>query len=79
MKPTPEIEADKFKDQCLAILNELDSEGLVITKQGRPIAQVFPYPMRPEDMIGCLKGKLVIYGDVFTTGERWDAAEGKLD
>ena len=79
MKPTPEIEAEEFNDQCLAILDELDSEGLVITKQGLPIARIFPCTMRPEDMIGCLKGKLVIYGDVFSTGERWNAAEGKLD
>ena len=79
MKPAPEIEADKFKDQCLTILDELDPAGFVITKQGRPIARLIPYPMRPEDLIGCLKRKIRFHGDLFSTGERWNAAEGKLD
>ena len=67
------IGAAKFKAQCLALLDELPPEGLVVTKHGRPVARVVPYPIEPEDLIGSLEGKIEIHGDVFTTGVRWDA------
>ena len=36
------IGAAKFKEQCLALLDQLDADGLVITKHGKPIARVVP-------------------------------------
>ena len=40
------IGAAKFKEQCLALLDQLDAEGLVITKRGKPVARVLPYESR---------------------------------
>ena len=37
------IEAGKFKEQCLALLDNLDAEGLIVTKHGKPVAHVVPY------------------------------------
>ena len=33
------IEAGKFKEQCLALLDDLDAEGLIVTKHGKPVAR----------------------------------------
>ena len=38
-----EIGAAKFKEQCLALLDNLDADGLIITKRGKPVARVIPY------------------------------------
>jgi len=37
------IAATAFKKQCLALLDKLPEEGLVITKHGRILARVLPY------------------------------------
>ena len=67
------IGAAKFKAQCLALLDELTPEGLIITKHGKPVARVTPYPPQPGHLIGSLAGKVEIHGDVLTTGVTWDA------
>ena len=68
-----EIGAAKFKEQCLALLDQLDADGLVVTKRGKPVARVLPYDSQGADLIGSLRHKVKIKGDVFTTGLRWDA------
>ena len=65
--------AAKFKEQCLALLDRLDPEGLVITKHGRPVARVLPYEREFNEVIGSLRGKIEIRGDIMSTGVRWNA------
>ena len=67
------IGAAKFKEQCLALLDRLDADGLIITKHGKPVARVVPYDNEGAELIGSLRHKIRIKGDVFTTGLRWDA------
>ena len=67
------VGAAKFKEQCLALLDRLDPEGLVITKHGRPVAKLIPFERQSASMIGALKGKIEVRGDVFSTGASWDA------
>lgn len=67
------IGAAKFKEQCLALLDNLDAEGLVVTKHGKPVARVVPYDRQCADLIGSLRHKVEIRGDIFSTGVRWDA------
>ena len=67
------IGAAKFKEQCLALLDRLGPEGLVITKHGKPVATVLPYPQESGDLIGILKGKVAIKGNIMSTGATWDA------
>jgi len=67
------VGAAKFKEQCLALLDRLDAEGLVITKHGRPVAKLIPFERQSASMIGALKGKIEVRGDVFSTGASWDA------
>jgi len=67
------IAAAKFKAQCLALLDEVDAEGLVITKHGRPVAKLIPFGGDSKSLIGALEGKVKIKGRILSTGVRWDA------
>ncbi len=65
------IEAGKFKEQCLALLDDLDADGLIVTKHGKPVARVVPYTSNEANLIGSLRHKVKVNGDVFTTGLQW--------
>jgi prevent-host-death family protein len=68
-----QIPAAKFKEQCLAILDEVDEEGIVITKRGKPVAKLVSIRAESAELIGVLEGKLEIKGDIMSTGVRWHA------
>jgi prevent-host-death family protein len=68
-----EIGAAKFKEHCLRILDEVDDEGLLITKRGRPVAKLSRVGVRSAALIGALDGKLAINGEIFSTGVAWRA------
>lgn len=68
-----EIPAAKFKQQCLALLEEVDPDGIIITKRGKPIAKLIPLGTHAASLIGSLRGKLKIKGDISSTGVKWDA------
>ena len=67
------IAASRFKEQCLALLDSVDPEGIVITKHGRPVAKLIPIRAESAGLIGSLKGKIKIKGKIFSTGLRWNA------
>ena len=69
------MNASKFKEQCLFLIDHLDGDGLVITKHGKPVAKVIPIESGCAHLIGPLKGKIRIHGDVFSTGLEWDAGK----
>jgi prevent-host-death family protein len=68
------IAAGKFKDICLKTLDEVAKTRapIVITKRGRPIAQLVPCMKRTAT--ASLAGSVLEEtGDPFGTGETWDA------
>ena len=81
------ITAAEFKESCLELLQQLDPEGLLITADGQPIARVMP--CQPGDagdaddagdartewaaLIGSLRGKAAVKGDIYGTGLSWSA------
>jgi prevent-host-death family protein len=67
------LSASTFKEQCLAILDDLDPEGIVITKHGRPVARVIPEESNCADLIGSMKGKMVVTGDLMSATLSWHA------
>ena len=67
------IDVADFKEQCPALLEQLDADGLIITKNGKPVAKVTSFNGRWADLIGCLRDQIEIKGDIFSTGIRWDA------
>jgi prevent-host-death family protein len=73
------INASKFKEQCLFLIDHLDADGIVITKHGKPVAKVLPIASGCAHLIGALKGKIRIHGDVLSTGLEWDAGKGIID
>jgi prevent-host-death family protein len=68
-----QLNASKFKEQCLALLDNLDPEGIVITKHGKPVARLVPVASECAGLIGSMKGKIKVKGDIFSTGIRWNA------
>lgn len=68
-----QIAAAKFKEQCLSLLDEVDQDGIVITKRGRPVAKLIPFAADSASLIGSLKDKLKIKGNIFSTAIKWDA------
>jgi len=67
------IGAAKFKEQCLSLLEKVDSEGIIITKHGKPLAKLIPVEIQSSGLIGKMKGKIKIKGDIMSTGLEWDA------
>lgn len=67
------IALTKFKEQCLSLLDQLDDEGLVITKHGKPIARIAPFSRQSEELIGSLKEDIRTHGLIYSTGLDWNA------
>ena len=65
--------AAKFKEQCLALLDHVDPEGIIITKHGKPVAKLVPIQTDSAKLIGSFKGKIKIKGNILSTGVKWDA------
>ncbi|MDE0335591.1 MAG: hypothetical protein OXI64_11575 [Defluviicoccus sp.] len=68
------IGAAKFKEQCLGLLDDLDPDGLIITKRGKPVARLLPFDRQHAELIGSLRDKVEIRGDILSTGIEWDAS-----
>ena len=68
------ISASEFKAKCLHILDHLGPQGVVITKRGKPVARVVPAKaVDNSKLIGLMKNKIVVRGDIFSTGRKWNA------
>lgn len=74
------IAISKFKATCLALIDQVHRTGkpLLITKRGKPVAQVGP-PIHEKpsnrDPIGAMAGTAEILGDIVEPlgEEDWDA------
>ncbi len=75
MKADATIPAGEFKSKCLKLLDEVAEtrKTLVITKRGKPVAQVVP--MSPQkSLFGAMKGSVTILGDIISPIDvEWDA------
>jgi prevent-host-death family protein len=67
------IGAAQFKERCLAILDEVGPEGIVVTKHGKPVAKLIPIEADSADLIGSLKNEIEVKGDILSTGVKWNA------
>ena len=66
------VSAAKFTEQCLALLDRVDLDGILITKHGKPVAKLVPVYTDNAKLIGSFKGKIKIKGSILTTGMKWD-------
>lgn len=61
------VAVSEFKAKCLALLDEVQKTriSLLITRFGRPVAEVVPYaPAAPASWMGSMKGEIEILGDI---------------
>jgi len=63
------IPAARFKAGCLKIMDEVKArrEPVLITKKGKPVAQLIPVEEPARDVFGCLAGELEIAGDILSS------------
>lgn len=73
LMPPRTVGAAQFKQHCLALLDSVGPEGIVITKHGKPVARLLPVGSEPAALLGSLKGKLRVTGDILSTGLGWHA------
>lgn len=45
----------------------------LVTRRGKPVAKLIPVERGGSALLGCLKGKIHVKGDLLSTGIRWDA------
>ena len=64
----------KFKATCLSVLDDVQKQKkrIVITKRGKPIAEVVPY-LKTDRKVS-LKGSVTFIGDIVSpvAGEDWE-------
>ena len=76
------IPAAIFKAECLRLMDEVARTGqpVVITKHGRPVAQLAPIPAQSRSLFGYMKNTLKIKGDIVApVDEEWSAVSGAED
>ena len=44
------------------MLDQLDADGLIVTKRGKPVARVVPYDSQEAELIGSLRQKIEVRG-----------------
>ena len=70
------IKASEFKAKCLALMDEVERTGqsVVITKKGRPVAELVPHKASRPQLFGLLKDELFITGDIISPLDvEWEA------
>jgi prevent-host-death family protein len=72
------IQASKFKAKCLALMDQVARTGetIVVTKNGKPVAELRPHRRpRAKTLIGLHKGQGRILGDIISPigTEFWEA------
>ncbi len=73
---TKRIKASEFKARCLALVDEVARTGdrVVITKNGKPIAELVPHRPARRSIHGIWKDDLFIVGDIMSPVDvEWDA------
>jgi len=75
--PERQMPAGEFKAQCLRLMDRVNASGeaITITKRGRPVARLVPCETRAASLVGALKGRVTVLGDIVSAlGEDWQAA-----
>ena len=64
-----EIAAGQFKNQCLALMDEVQQTGepLVVTKRGKPVVKLVPIIRDDDNFFDSMKGRVTITGDIINT------------
>ncbi len=67
----------EFKAKCLRLLKDVETKGdrIVITKRGKPVAEVVPSKTTVRPLRGMWKDSVKILGDIvyFDTSDDWES------
>jgi prevent-host-death family protein len=72
---TKTMKASECKAKFLGVLDEVAAthERVIVTKNGKPVAEIVPFVEKPKSIIGALKGSVTIMGNLDEpTGEDWE-------
>lgn len=63
---TKTMKASECKAKFLGVLDEVAAkhERVIVTKNGKPVAEIIPFVEKPKSIIGALKGSVTILGDL---------------
>lgn len=77
MPDTPEeVPAAVFKAECLKLMDRVEHTRtpIVITRHGRPVAQLAPIPTSPGSLFGYMKDSVRVVGDITSPADvEWHA------
>lgn len=77
-----DIPAARFKAECLKLMDQVAKtrNPIIITKHGRPVAQLAPVPAEPHSLFGYMRDTLRNTGDVLAPIDvQWSALSGDED
>jgi prevent-host-death family protein len=72
------IKAAEFKAKCLPLIDEVARTGIavIITKNGKPVAELVPHRPGKQSARGILKDELFITGDIMSPIDaKWEALQ----
>jgi prevent-host-death family protein len=72
------IGAGKFKEKCLALLDEVseEHETIIVTKRGKPVAIVSPVTESETSLREKLRGSILQEGDIISPVDvQWNATK----
>lgn len=70
------IKASEFKAKCLALIDEVNAtrQKVIITKRGKPVAELVPHRSEQRSPLGIWKGRVKIKGDIISPIDvEWEA------
>jgi antitoxin (DNA-binding transcriptional repressor) of toxin-antitoxin stability system len=70
------VKASEFKARCLALMDEVARTGrpLLVTKHGKPVAELRAHTVPGKNAFGILKGRLIVKGDIVSPIDAdWEA------
>jgi antitoxin (DNA-binding transcriptional repressor) of toxin-antitoxin stability system len=66
-----QIAAATFKKQCLALIDDVDPDGIVITKDGKPVAKLIPLGRDSATVAGSPDDRVKAAGKAAPAGQEW--------
>jgi len=63
---TKTMKASECKAKFLGVLDDVASthQRVIVTKNGKPVAEIVPFIEKPKTLLGAMKGSVTILGDL---------------
>lgn len=63
---TKTMKASECKAKFLGVLDEVAAkhERVIVTKNGKPIAEIVPFVDKPKSLYGAMRGSIKVLGDL---------------